>query len=994
MRLYLVSADVIPVRSYGSWYDEELVLFCRNSECRSVCILVRDFFPSMLIEAKGRRIEALETLADTVNVALANKKGSNAIVSTSVEKRIPLAFFSYPVREQDVWRLQYRSSSHKNRVLKQLDGETVHHTDQQWWLQFLYVNKLSACTWIEVEDRRVTPQSSWQSTNCDLRYALRWAEGCVKPSEDQGLHLMRVCVADGARTSSFWIGREGSSEDVVMEAFDPRMDMRDMDVLVYCLDAGQELPDMHEHTTGRVRDLTDQDNQWQHGQATRNKPGIHMVNVADMLAKTQVKPKMDEFTLNCAASHPELWGDRPVPEGMDYHEDISVHQLARVRFMVQLMRRRGEIGSLATTASVTPVANFSSIVTSGQTERLFNLIAYAAHTDGFFINRDRLENGKHSYALADASFNSFPLPDNSHVIRPPPQKYRAPDDIDPSDTLSKKRGLERDAMTSGRIDSMFRAKAAKTTCDTTAPSQPHEQAMADYDAQGDEEMVWGGVAPVQSDGPTDLGGLGNKAFQGAIVHQPAPGMYFREFIGSLDFSSLYPSIMWGFGICLSLIVSREDLPRMQDDPLFRHRLMYVPIGRDGRCCVFVSGRRGPPNEKNEWVYEDRPKCLFPEVIRKLLQFRAMAKSQMKKHAAGSPMYALWDDRQKTAKISANALYGAVGSETRFPSLLPLPAGVTALGRFMNWSVVHLIQSRYGLQLVYGDTDSVMMKRPDGDPDAVMTSQDMTERCAMFNRISFDCQVLYPLPNSLAFEGIRWPFIMFPTRKTYVYVDQEEGKPFAPLEDYTIKGLAGVTRARCRFVHDLTHGTVIRMLQRVSDEELCEYLRHMFGSHPQPDKYSDVPIHMRPLEDMAVSITVKDEYKNKNVPMVRIGREMMRMGVRPVPGSRVTFYYARPVDPADPNPRLFPLVRRNGVLCDGDCLPDPHWAYYLRTQSLGSLRQILCMRPGISEKALIERAVRAISHLRVRQSMERLGFSAAATSSSAAGSSSSVLSVPQ
>jgi DNA polymerase delta subunit 1 len=67
-----------------------------------------------------------------------------------------------------------------------------------------------------------------------------------------------------------------------------------------------------------------------------------------------------------------------------------------------------------------------------------------------------------------------------------------------------------------------------------------------------------------------------QSYQGAVVIEPSRG-YYDEPVATLDFSSLYPSIMMAHNLCYStLLFSREEVAGLglkQDD------VTHTPAGR-------------------------------------------------------------------------------------------------------------------------------------------------------------------------------------------------------------------------------------------------------------------------------------------------------------------------------------------------------------------------------------------------------------------------------
>ena len=78
-------------------------------------------------------------------------------------------------------------------------------------------------------------------------------------------------------------------------------------------------------------------------------------------------------------------------------------------------------------------------------------------------------------------------------------------------------------------------------------------------------------------------------------------------IATLDFASLYPSIMQAHNLCYSTLVSKSTIDRLQLPP---EAYVQTP---NGHCFVKSSVRKG----------------LLPEILDSLLAQRAKAKAELK-----------------------------------------------------------------------------------------------------------------------------------------------------------------------------------------------------------------------------------------------------------------------------------------------------------------------------------------------------------------------------
>jgi len=99
--------------------------------------------------------------------------------------------------------------------------------------------------------------------------------------------------------------------------------------------------------------------------------------------------------------------------------------------------------------------------------------------------------------------------------------------------------------------------------------------------------------------------------------------------------------------------------------------------------------------------------VLPKVLRGLVERRRNVKKLIK--SASTPSHAAeLDIRQKALKLTANSMYGCLGfTGSRFQAQ-PIAALITSLGRAALQSTVDIATNALQLEVIYGDTDSVMI----------------------------------------------------------------------------------------------------------------------------------------------------------------------------------------------------------------------------------------------------------------------------------------------
>eukprot|EP00486_Rosalina_sp_Unknown_P012192 CAMPEP_0201594458 /NCGR_PEP_ID=MMETSP0190_2-20130828/191769_1 /ASSEMBLY_ACC=CAM_ASM_000263 /TAXON_ID=37353 /ORGANISM="Rosalina sp." /LENGTH=750 /DNA_ID=CAMNT_0048054083 /DNA_START=795 /DNA_END=3044 /DNA_ORIENTATION=- len=238
-------------------------------------------------------------------------------------------------------------------------------------------------------------------------------------------------------------------------------------------------------------------------------------------------------------------------------------------------------------------------------------------------------------------------------------------------------------------------------------------------------------------------------YEGATVIEPKRG-YYTEPITTLDFASLYPSIMIAHNLCYTtMIESQTDIQRLQS-------AQYTVA----------------PN-KGHFVKSSVQKGILPEILENLLSERKKVKKMMKELAKSgkkdTALYAIYNGRQLALKISANSVYGFTGATVGALPCLGISAAVTGFGRDMIHDTKEHIESHYSIsngfccnaQVVYGDTDSVMIKFGEkSDNISIEQAMKFGQEAAVAVT-----EKLFIKPIMLEFEKVYQPYLLM-NKKRY------------------------------------------------------------------------------------------------------------------------------------------------------------------------------------------------------------------------------------
>ena len=342
-----------------------------------------------------------------------------------------------------------------------------------------------------------------------------------------------------------------------------------------------------------------------------------------------------------------------------------------------------------------------------------------------------------------------------------------------------------------------------------------------------------------------------KQFKGGYVTEPVAGFYSRPEEGTvtLDFKSMYPSIVVGYRLCYMAVVTD---PRWLSDP--RAEVLYIPVG-GGDCYALMKS------------YDNRPvRTVIPEVMADVMELRTRSKKKMKAaKKAGDAFRAMClNFQQLSCKVFQNSIYGFFG--VRKNSLLGYPllmAGICAIGQYMIKTVTYECLLRKAF-VVYGDTDSVMVQFPDVSPE--------TAAAEIFRRaeeISNRCNDIFPAPNELEVETLKFSFLLL-KRKNYGALELEAGKDgWQEKVKLAAKGLGFKKRDRCPWVRRIGARVLSDILYRKPgwvEFTLSEVCKLVAGEVSYPD--------------LAITCFVKEEaeYKNaENLIQAQVCRKMRERG---------------------------------------------------------------------------------------------------------------------
>ncbi|KAF9221377.1 hypothetical protein BS17DRAFT_785295 [Gyrodon lividus] len=407
--------------------------------------------------------------------------------------------------------------------------------------------------------------------------------------------------------------------------------------------------------------------------------------------------------------------------------------------------------------------------------------------------------------------------------------------------------------------------------------------------------------------PSFKGEGAEEQYEGATVIEPKKG-YYDTPIATLDFSSLYPSIMMAHNLCYTTLLDKPTIDRLE-------------LVKD------VDYIQTPNNDL--FVTKARRKGLLPTVLEDLISARKRAKSDLKKETDPFKR-AVLDGRQLALKISANSVYGFTGATVGKLPCLAISSSVTAYGRQMIEKTKQEVEAEfcvsnghsYNAEVIYGDTDSVMVKFGPSDLKAVMS---LGAQAAAFVTAKFI------KPINLEFEKVYFPYLLI-SKKRYAGLYWTKSEKYDKMDS---KGIETVRRDNCRLVSTVIETCLHKMLIDRDVKGAEDYTKRMI---------SDLLQNKIDMSQLVITKALsKAEYAAKQAHVELAERMRQRdAGSAPALGDRVAYVIVKGIKGAAAYEKSEdPLyVLENNIPIDTK--------YYLENQLSKPLMRIF--EPILGEKA--------------------------------------------
>jgi DNA polymerase elongation subunit (family B) len=373
---------------------------------------------------------------------------------------------------------------------------------------------------------------------------------------------------------------------------------------------------------------------------------------------------------------------------------------------------------------------------------------------------------------------------------------------------------------------------------------------------------------------------GDMTYEGAVVLPPKIGMYLETPVVVLDFNSLYPSNMIAFNI------SPDTLVYVKTFNLDGRKIGHE--GADGlvldklkesytidEISFDIKDDEGNVTGRKTCGYsqpssDPRSVGLLPMTLDILLKKRKETRKLME---------ATEDDAQKSVlnglqlayKVVANSVYGQTGSRTSPIRRVEVAACTTAAGRDRLMFAKEVLESEFGGQVIYGDTDSAFV---------TFSGKDLSESMEIGKRAAEKITSLCRRPYKIEYEKTFFPFILF-CRKRYMGLKYEDDPTKCKRASM---GIALKRRDSAPIVKDIYGGALDILMEERSLKNAQKFVQ---------DSLVDVLQNKIPLDKFVITKQLRDDYKNPGQIAHRVLADRMEerdAGNKPQVGDRLAFVY--------------------------------------------------------------------------------------------------------
>ncbi|KAG0181293.1 DNA-directed DNA polymerase alpha catalytic subunit pol1, partial [Apophysomyces sp. BC1021] len=339
-------------------------------------------------------------------------------------------------------------------------------------------------------------------------------------------------------------------------------------------------------------------------------------------------------------------------------------------------------------------------------------------------------------------------------------------------------------------------------------------------------------------------GQNKTSYSGGLVLEPKRGFY-GKYVLVLDFNSLYPSIIQEFNICFTTVNYRQHEEEINEENVPQVPDKSMPLG------------------------------LLPRLVKTFVDQRKQVKLQLKNSSLSPAEKLQYNIKQQALKLTANSMYGCLGSSHSRFYARPLAMLITSEGRRILQDTANLAENLH-LNVIYGDTDSIMI---------FTESPSLKEAKFVAEQLQKEVNTRYSLLE-IGVDAI-FKYMLLLQKKKYAALAVEEKENGDIVESIETKGIDLVRRDWC----DLSREVSMWILKIILSERKREdIVRGIHATLLQVGK--QVRSNAVKLEKFVIykqlTKNVNDYGKSNSHPHVEVAKRMRAAGASVKAGDTIPY----------------------------------------------------------------------------------------------------------
>ncbi len=376
-----------------------------------------------------------------------------------------------------------------------------------------------------------------------------------------------------------------------------------------------------------------------------------------------------------------------------------------------------------------------------------------------------------------------------------------------------------------------------------------------------------------------------KGLKGALVLEPEIGLHKN--IVYLDFKAMYPSIFIAFNICPTTLL----------------------IGNGNENLEFITTPSGA-----KFVSKNVREGIIPKIVRHLINERDRIKKAMS-IAANEYERKILDAKQDALKIVANSFYGQTGYVRSRLYVLDIANAITSCGRSLIQQTKKIVESDPRFKVIYGDTDSIMVKTPSDDLDKIFEFGKEIEE-----KVNSALKGIVQMKIDSIFKTL---LILSKKRYAGLKVEKLNGQY---QEKVIMRGIETVRRDWCDLSSETLMNVIEIILKEGNSKKAFDYVRNVL---------QDLEKGNIPLEKLVITKSISKslkEYKGVQ-PHIELWKKLRKRSPATAPGigDRIAFVIIKGPQLMSERAEDPEYVKAHGLKIDSQ--------YYIESQVLPPLERV-------------------------------------------------------